>query len=154
MTRPSRKSAPSTCPGPSSPDIAIGYQHCGYPASPVTPRVSGAVRCRIPGPASPRRGVVVRVMGVLPPWPRPGPGPRTGISLPVTLRPVTAAVNLPTRPARALRADAARNLDAVLDAARRTFAERGTDVPVEEIARAAGVGVGTVYRRFPNKDAL
>jgi AcrR family transcriptional regulator len=58
------------------------------------------------------------------------------------------------RGTRSLRADAARNLDAVLDAARRVFAERGVDVPVEEIARQAGVGVGTVYRRFPTKEAL
>jgi AcrR family transcriptional regulator len=53
-----------------------------------------------------------------------------------------------------MRADALRNLDAVLDAARTTFAERGVDVPVDDIARAAGVGIGTVYRRFPTKDAL
>lgn len=52
------------------------------------------------------------------------------------------------------RADAARNRAAVLDAARRVLASRGLDVPVEEIARAAGVGVGTVYRNFPTKDAL
>jgi AcrR family transcriptional regulator len=53
-----------------------------------------------------------------------------------------------------MRADALRNLDAVLDAARALFAERGIDVPVDEIARAAGLGIGTVYRRFPTKDAL
>jgi AcrR family transcriptional regulator len=66
-------------------------------------------------------------------------------------RPDTPPSGATTRP---LRADAARNLDAVLDAARRVFAVRGVDVPVEEIARDAGVGVGTVYRRFPTKDAL
>ena len=52
------------------------------------------------------------------------------------------------------RADAARNRAVLLDAARRVLATRGLDVPVEELAHAAGVGVGTVYRNFPTKDAL
>jgi AcrR family transcriptional regulator len=55
---------------------------------------------------------------------------------------------------RPLRADAARNRARVLDAAREAFAELGLDVGVEEIARRAGVGKGTLYRRFPTKDAL
>ena len=53
-----------------------------------------------------------------------------------------------------LRADAQRNLERVLDAAAELFAERGCDVSVDEIARHAGVGHATVFRRFPNKDAL
>lgn len=57
-------------------------------------------------------------------------------------------------PARRLRADAARNLALVLDAARRLFAERGLDVTLHDVAEAAGVGVGTVYRRFEDKEAL
>jgi AcrR family transcriptional regulator len=57
-------------------------------------------------------------------------------------------------PARPLRADAARNRTRVLDAARSAFAEAGLDVGVEEIARRAGVGKGTLYRRFPTKEAL
>jgi AcrR family transcriptional regulator len=57
-------------------------------------------------------------------------------------------------PARPLRADAARNRARVLDAARTAFAEAGLDVGVEEIARRAGVGKGTLYRRFPTKEAL
>jgi AcrR family transcriptional regulator len=54
----------------------------------------------------------------------------------------------------ALRADAQQNLDRVLQAAAEAFAEHGPDVSVDEIARRAGVGHGTVFRRFPTKDAL
>jgi AcrR family transcriptional regulator len=54
----------------------------------------------------------------------------------------------------ALRADAQRNLVRVLDAAREVFAEHGIDAPVTEIAERAGVGVGTIFRRFPTKDDL
>ena len=53
-----------------------------------------------------------------------------------------------------LRADAQRNLERVLDSAAALFAERGCDVSVDEIARRAGVGHATVFRRFPTKDAL
>src|SRR6476620_4163153 len=53
-----------------------------------------------------------------------------------------------------LRADAQRNLERILEAARAAFAERGLDVGVEEIARRAGVGKATFFRRFPTKDAL
>jgi AcrR family transcriptional regulator len=55
---------------------------------------------------------------------------------------------------RALRADARRNRERVLAAARRAFAEQGYAVPLDEIAAAAGVGPGTVYRHFPTKEAL
>jgi len=55
---------------------------------------------------------------------------------------------------RPLRADAERNRRRILDAARDTFAEHGLGVGVDTIARAAGVGVGTLYRRFPTKDDL
>jgi AcrR family transcriptional regulator len=57
-------------------------------------------------------------------------------------------------PGRPLRADAARNRNLILDAARAAFADGGLDVGVEEIARRAGVGKGTLYRRFPTKEAL
>jgi AcrR family transcriptional regulator len=53
-----------------------------------------------------------------------------------------------------LRADAERNRQRLLDAAREIFADRGLDVTLDEIARQAGVGTGTAYRRFANKDAL
>ena len=56
--------------------------------------------------------------------------------------------------ARPTRADAARNYDRLVTAARETFAEHGTDTSLEEIARRAGVGIGTLYRRFPSRTAL
>jgi AcrR family transcriptional regulator len=56
--------------------------------------------------------------------------------------------------ATTLRADAQRNLDRLLEAAGECFAERGVDCSVDEIARRAGVGHGTVFRRFPTKEAL
>ncbi len=52
------------------------------------------------------------------------------------------------------RKDAQRNMERVLQAAHELFAERGADVTMEEVARRAGVGVGTVYRRFPSKEQL
>jgi AcrR family transcriptional regulator len=55
---------------------------------------------------------------------------------------------------RPLRADAARNREKVLRAAREAFAESGYGVPLDEIAARAGVGPGTVYRHFPAKEAL
>ena len=55
---------------------------------------------------------------------------------------------------RPLRADAERNRAKILDAAAQVFAEQGLDASLDEVAAAAGVGVGTVYRRFPDKDAL
>jgi AcrR family transcriptional regulator len=57
-------------------------------------------------------------------------------------------------PARPLRADAARNRARVLETAYETFAAEGLSVPIDEIARRAGVGAGTVYRHFPNKEDL
>jgi AcrR family transcriptional regulator len=56
--------------------------------------------------------------------------------------------------ARPLRADARRNLDTLLEAAKTVFAESGVDAPVREIAARAGVGVGTVYRHFPGRADL
>jgi AcrR family transcriptional regulator len=53
-----------------------------------------------------------------------------------------------------LRADAQRNHDRIVIAANEAFAEQGYDVSIEEIARRAGVGAATVYRRFPHKEQL
>ncbi len=58
------------------------------------------------------------------------------------------------QPDRPLRADAARNRARVLEVAYETFAAEGLAVPIDEIARRAGVGAGTVYRHFPTKEAL
>ena len=53
-----------------------------------------------------------------------------------------------------LRADARRNREKVLKAARAVFADEGRDAQMDDVARRAGVGVGTVYRHFPTKEAL
>jgi AcrR family transcriptional regulator len=55
---------------------------------------------------------------------------------------------------RPLRADAQRNRDALLVVAAAQFAERGVEAPLEDIARDAGVGIGTLYRHFPSREAL
>jgi AcrR family transcriptional regulator len=55
---------------------------------------------------------------------------------------------------RPLRADARRNAERVFAAARESFAEHGLDAQVDDVAGRAGVGVGTVYRHFPTKEAL
>ena len=55
---------------------------------------------------------------------------------------------------RQLRADARRNRERILEAAKEVFAEQGADAQMDDVARRAGVGVGTVYRHFPNKDVL
>jgi AcrR family transcriptional regulator len=59
-----------------------------------------------------------------------------------------------TNAERPRRADATRNRDALLCAAQSAFAEQGTDVALEEIARRAGVGIATLYRHFPTRDDL
>lgn len=59
-----------------------------------------------------------------------------------------------TPPQRQLRADALRNRAQVVAAAKAAFAERGLSVPLEEIAARAGVGIATLYRRFPSRQEL
>jgi len=58
------------------------------------------------------------------------------------------------KPSRGPRADAIRNRERVLEAAKLAFASVGADVSLEEIARRAGVGIGTLYRNFPTRDAI
>lgn len=66
----------------------------------------------------------------------------------------TTEVSPETLIARPKRADARRNYEKVLAAAREAFAEGGESTALEEIARRAGVGIGTLYRHFPNRQAL
>jgi len=73
------------------------------------------------------------------------------VSRPRTQRNTNKA--LPTD-GKELRADAARNRQRILKAARELFAEQGLNVPIEQIAARAGVGIGTLYRRFPSREDL
>jgi AcrR family transcriptional regulator len=63
-------------------------------------------------------------------------------------------IDLATLSRRPKRADAQRNYDKLLAAARAAFTETDTDTSLEEIARRAGVGIGTLYRHFPNRQML
>ena len=63
-------------------------------------------------------------------------------------------MNTTTETKPTLRADARRNHEKILEGAREVFARSGTSAQMEDVARAAGVGVGTVYRHFPTKEAL
>ena len=67
---------------------------------------------------------------------------------------VQAGPDAPGRPPRRLRADAQRNLDSLLEAAKGVFGTSGVDAPAKEIADLAGVGVGTLYRHFPQRSDL
>jgi AcrR family transcriptional regulator len=60
----------------------------------------------------------------------------------------------PSETHRPLRADARRNRERILESARQLFAENGAEAQIDDVARHAGVGVGTVYRHFPTKEAL
>jgi AcrR family transcriptional regulator len=63
-------------------------------------------------------------------------------------------VTSPTAEARPMRADAVRNRAKIVEAAKAAFSERGLETQMEDVARRAEVGVGTLYRHFPTKDAL
>jgi len=60
----------------------------------------------------------------------------------------------PVSPARKPRTDSARNRQLLIDAAKTGFSDLGLDVSLEEIARRAGVGIGTLYRNFPTREAV
>ncbi len=64
------------------------------------------------------------------------------------------AAPVPEQATRPLRADAARNRQRILEAAEEVFARDGIAVPIDTVAERAGVGVGTLYRHFPTKEAL
>ena len=66
----------------------------------------------------------------------------------------TSARAADKKPSRKPRADAARNRERVLAAAREVFSAGGADASLETVARAAGVGIGTLYRHFPTREAL
>ena len=65
-----------------------------------------------------------------------------------------SAITSPDAAERALRADAKRNRETLLVCAGQAFAEHGTAASLEDVARRAGVGIGTLYRHFPTRDAL
>src|SRR5690349_8098938 len=74
---------------------------------------------------------------------------------PVNLEAMTRTSDqVPPRPADQLRADARQNHARLIAAATTAFAERGADAPLEDIARRAGVGIGTLYRHFPTRTDL
>ena len=66
----------------------------------------------------------------------------------------SAGPGAPERAPRRLRADAQRNIDSLLEAAKAVFGTSGVDAPAKEIADRAGVGVGTLYRHFPQRSDL
>ncbi len=68
--------------------------------------------------------------------------------------PQGASIAPSVEPDKPLRADARRNRESVIAAARRLFEEKGVGVEMDAIARKAGVGVGTIYRHFPTKESL
>ena len=76
------------------------------------------------------------------------------MSADATGRPHRAAGGNAPGAVRKPRADARRNRDSLLEAAKAAFAEAGAEASLDEIARRAGVGIGTLYRHFPTRDAV
>jgi AcrR family transcriptional regulator len=90
-------------------------------------------------------------LSILPPFRGVSPGrPATALVTSRSADPVAG----PDNRVRALRADARKKREAILVAAEEAFAEKGVSVPVDDVASRAGVGVGTLYRHFPTKEAL
>lgn len=81
---------------------------------------------------------------------------RDSVALPIRERPtrLRRQVDRMASTSRPLRADARRNRDKILSSARELFARSGPQAQMEEVAEHAGVGLGTLYRRFPTKEAL
>ena len=104
------------------------------------------------GPRSPEAGPAFP--GAVPATPEASPASPGAGSASAEASPASPEVGRAPSPGRPLRADARRNRLKVLDAARDAFATEGIAVPLDDIARRAGVGAGTVYRHFPTKEAL
>ena len=97
-------------------------------------------------------GLVVAAGRVPHPTADPCRPPEHAIPKPVNLDAMTRTSDqVPPRPAEQLRADARQNHARLIAAATAAFAERGADAPLEDIARRAGVGIGTLYRHFPTR---
>ncbi|MEU3226114.1 helix-turn-helix domain-containing protein [Streptomyces sp. NPDC006976] len=117
----------------------MNIQESHWPATAVAPEESGRIRA----------------VGTL-----NGVGTTTAASASTAVDTLSGALGAPSGVASAhvrsapLRVDAQRNLEHVLRAAREVFGELGYGAPMEDVARRARVGVGTVYRRFPSKDVL
>jgi AcrR family transcriptional regulator len=79
------------------------------------------------------------------------PDPHDMIQEPVNLEAMTRTSDPAPRPADQLRADARQNNARLIAAATAAFAEKGANAPLEDIARRAGVGIGTLYRHFPTR---
>ena len=113
-------------------------------ASHTNGELAGAARARLPLGVRRQRGLRAR-----------GPRRARDDAAPARRRADRADVGRRgDRRSMTLRADAQRNLDRLLEAAAECFAEQGVDASIDEIARRAGVGHGTVFRRFATKDAL
>jgi AcrR family transcriptional regulator len=73
---------------------------------------------------------------------------------PTTARPAARSMAAGPPPTRPLRADAQRNRDRLIEVATTAFTDSGVDVALEDVARRAEVGIGTLYRHFPTREAL
>jgi AcrR family transcriptional regulator len=112
----------------------------------VSAQFSRDARADVAAGASPAGAATATAVDQLP----PAAGP---VQPAADVRPSQAHPSLAPS-ARGLRADATRNRVAILTAARQVFAEQGLRAPLEEIARRAGVGIATLYRRFPTRERL
>ncbi|MFC8533032.1 TetR/AcrR family transcriptional regulator [Streptomyces sp. NPDC057249] len=117
----------------------MDIQESHWPATAVTPEGSGHI------------GAVGTLNGTGGTTTAAPPAAVNGLGTGLGAQPGGASAHARSAP---LRVDAQRNLEHVLRAAREVFGELGYGAPMEDVARRARVGVGTVYRRFPSKDVL